>query len=93
MIGKLPGDNFFQTTNEFSLVNWMRNVMTSEEPQQAIDPKLIGNGYELQMLQVLKIACFCTLDDPKQRPNSKDVRAMLSQICQLNNFSQYVLQE
>ncbi|XP_057548803.1 leucine-rich repeat receptor-like serine/threonine/tyrosine-protein kinase SOBIR1 [Amaranthus tricolor] len=80
VIGKLPGDNFFQTTHEFSQVKWMRNVITSEEPQQAIDPKLIGNGYESQMLQVLKIACFCTLDDPKQRPNSTDVRAMLFQI-------------
>ncbi|PPS08600.1 hypothetical protein GOBAR_AA12037 [Gossypium barbadense] len=26
------------------------------------------------------IAYFCTLDDPKERPNSKDVRCMLSQI-------------
>lgn len=80
VMGKLPGDQFFQDTPEISLVKWMRNVMTSNEPKRAIDPKLMGNGYEEQMLQVLKIACFCTLDDPKQRPNSKDVRAMLSQI-------------
>ncbi|KAF2314136.1 hypothetical protein GH714_023634 [Hevea brasiliensis] len=77
---KLPSDEFFQTTREMSLVKWMRNVMTSESPMQAIDPKLMGKGYEEQMLLVLKIACFCTLDDPKQRPNSKDIRCMLSQI-------------
>ncbi|KAK6920602.1 Leucine-rich repeat [Dillenia turbinata] len=47
---------------------------------RAIDPKLLGSGYEEQMLLVLKVACFCTLDDPKQRPNSKDVRCMLAQL-------------
>nr|GMC85154.1 leucine-rich repeat receptor-like serine/threonine/tyrosine-protein kinase SOBIR1 [Ipomoea batatas] len=74
-------DEFFQHTSEMSLVKWLRNVMTtSEDPKQAIDPKLLGNGYEEQMLLVLKIACFCTLDNPKERPNSKDVRCMLMQI-------------
>lgn len=82
VMGKLPGDRFFQETEEISLVKWMRNVMTSDSPKRALDPKLMGNGYEEQMLQVLKIACFCTLDDPKQRPNSKEVRCMLSQISQ-----------
>lgn len=80
VIGKLPSDDFFQTTTEMSLVKWMRNIMTSEDPNRALDPKLMGNGHEEKMLLVLKIACFCTLDDPKQRPNSKDVRCMLAQI-------------
>lgn len=80
VMGKLPGDQFFQETNEMSLILWMRNTITSENPKRAIDHTLMGNGYEEQMLQVLKIACFCTLDNPKQRPNSKDVRGMLSQI-------------
>ncbi|KAM6570161.1 hypothetical protein CsatB_018146 [Cannabis sativa] len=80
VIGKLPSDEFFQQQTEIGLVKWMRSVMTSENPQIAIDSKLMGNGYEEQMLLVLKIACFCTLDNPKERPNSKDVRCMLSQI-------------
>ncbi|KAK6153252.1 hypothetical protein DH2020_012891 [Rehmannia glutinosa] len=80
VIGKLPSDEFFQHTDEMSLVNWMRNLMTSENPKRAIDPKLLGNGYEEQMLLVLKIACFCTLDNPKERPSSKDARCMLYQI-------------
>ncbi|KAJ6760818.1 PROMASTIGOTE SURFACE ANTIGEN PROTEIN PSA [Salix purpurea] len=80
VMGKLPSDEFFQNTREMSLVKWMRNIMTSENPSQAIDPNLMGNGLEEQMLLVLKIACFCTIDDPKQRPNSKDARCMLSQI-------------
>ncbi|CAN1136509.1 Leucine-rich repeat receptor-like serine/threonine/tyrosine-protein kinase SOBIR1 [Linum perenne] len=80
LIGKLPSDEFFQHIREMSLVKWLKNIMTSEEPTKAIDEKLMGKGYEEQMLLVLKIACFCTMEDPKQRPNSKDVRAMLAQI-------------
>ncbi|XP_042496134.1 leucine-rich repeat receptor-like serine/threonine/tyrosine-protein kinase SOBIR1 [Macadamia integrifolia] len=77
---KLPSDDFFQGTDEMSLVKWLRNVLTSHDPRKAIDEKLMGNGYEEQMLLVLKIACFCTVDNPKERPSSTDVRCMLSQI-------------
>ncbi|PWA40645.1 leucine-rich repeat protein kinase family protein [Artemisia annua] len=77
--GKLPSDEFFQRS-EFSLLKWMWNVMIGEDPKQAIDPKMLGNGYEEQMLLVLKIACFCTLDNPKGRPNSNDCRLMLAHI-------------
>lgn len=78
--GRFPSDDFIQQTDEMSLVQWIRNVMTSDDPKQAIDQKLLGSGYEEQMLLVLKVACFCTLDNPKERPNSKDARCMLSQI-------------
>ncbi|KAJ8615545.1 hypothetical protein MRB53_034917 [Persea americana] len=80
VMGKLPSDEFFQTTEEMSLVKWTRNVMASGNPNRAIDPKLLGQGFDEQMVLVLKIACFCTLDEAKQRPNSKDVRCMLSQL-------------
>lgn len=75
-MGKLPPDDFFQHTSEVNLVKWMRNVMTSDNPNQAIDPSLLGNGYVVQILLVLRIACFCTLDNPKERRNSKDCRLM-----------------
>ncbi|KAK9069895.1 hypothetical protein SSX86_010291 [Deinandra increscens subsp. villosa] len=80
VMGKLPSDEFFQHTAEMNLVKWMRKVMTSDTPNEAIDPSLLGNGYESQMLLVLKIACFCTLDNPKERPSSKDCKYMLEQI-------------
>ncbi|CAM8955062.1 unnamed protein product [Rhodiola kirilowii] len=79
VMGKTPWDEFFQDT-EMSLVGWMCNVMTSDYPHRAIDPNLLGNGFEEEMLLVLKIACFCTLEDPKRRPDSKNVRVMLGQI-------------
>lgn len=80
VIGKLPSDDFFQYTDEMSIVKWMKNVMISDDPKRAIDLKLNGNGFQDQMLLVLKIACFCTHDNPKERPNSRDVAAMLAQI-------------
>ena len=80
VVGKLPSDDFFQHTAEMSLVKWMNNIRTSDDPKRAIDSKLMGYGYEEQILLVLKIACFCTVDEAKQRPNSKEVRCMLSQI-------------
>lgn len=64
----------------FSLVKWMRKVLASENPKEAIDARLMGNGYEEQMLLVLKIASLCTMNDPEERPNSNDVWFMLSQI-------------
>ncbi|KAH9783161.1 leucine-rich repeat receptor-like serine/threonine/tyrosine-protein kinase SOBIR1 [Citrus sinensis] len=80
VVGKFPFDDFFQYTEEMNMVRWMRNVISSENPHRAIDSKLLGNGYEEQMRLVLKIAYFCTSDDPEERPSSKDVRCMLSQI-------------
>ena len=78
--GKFPNDEFFQMTDEMCIVGWVTSVLQSDDPKMAIDPNLVGCGFEEQMLLVLKIACFCTYDDPSERPNSKDVRCMLSQI-------------
>ncbi|CAI9782435.1 unnamed protein product [Fraxinus pennsylvanica] len=79
-MGKFPTDEFFQHTEEMNLVGWMRNVTRSEDPKRAIDPRLMGNGYEKQILLVLKIAYYCTLDNPKERPDSKNARCLLSDI-------------
>ncbi|CAN6486729.1 unnamed protein product [Victoria cruziana] len=78
--GKQPSDEFFQHTREMNMVKWLKNIMSSNTPAEAIDPNLVGSGFENQMLLLLKIACFCTFDEPKERPSSKDVHAMLAQI-------------
>lgn len=80
--GKLPTDEFFQHTAEMDMVKWMRNVSTSDDPRRAIDPNLIGNGHEELIIDVLKIACACTSDEPNERPSSKDVRTMLDMVFQ-----------
>ncbi|TXG64115.1 hypothetical protein EZV62_011109 [Acer yangbiense] len=80
VIGKFPSSDFFKETEERNMIRWMRNVMISENPRKAIDPKLMGNEFEEDMLLVLKIACHCTQDDPEKRPDSKVVRCMFDQI-------------
>ncbi|KAK9200746.1 hypothetical protein WN944_015944 [Citrus x changshan-huyou] len=86
VMGKFPVDDFFSHTEEMNMVKWMRNVIFSENPNSASDSKLLGNGYEEQMLLVLKLACFCTLEDPDERPNSEDVRSMLSDTELIKDF-------
>ncbi|XP_066376529.1 leucine-rich repeat receptor-like serine/threonine/tyrosine-protein kinase SOBIR1 [Miscanthus floridulus] len=79
--GKEPSDKFFTETEEVvGLVKWLRRVMESGEHAQAIDPAIAGAGHDEQILLLLRIALFCTKDDPKERPSAKDVRCMLSQI-------------
>ncbi|KAF3334273.1 leucine-rich repeat receptor-like serine/threonine/tyrosine-protein kinase SOBIR1 [Carex littledalei] len=79
-MGKQPTDEFFQSTEEMSLVKWLRNTMHADNAAAAIDPVLAGGDFDEQIKLVLRIACFCTVDDPKERPTSKDVKSMISQI-------------
>ncbi|KAH7654912.1 Non-specific serine/threonine protein kinase protein [Dioscorea alata] len=77
--GRFPSD--CRLLEETGMVKWVRRVMSSGEAKETvIDEKMAGNGYEEQMLLVLKIACFCTYDNPRERPHSRDVRCMISQI-------------
>ncbi|XP_062233056.1 leucine-rich repeat receptor-like serine/threonine/tyrosine-protein kinase SOBIR1 [Phragmites australis] len=78
--GKEPTDQFFTQVDEVGLVKWLRRVMQAGDHTEAIDPAIADAGYEEQILLVLRIAVFCTADDPKERPTAKDVRCMLSQI-------------
>lgn len=83
VVGKMPSDDYFWNEG-VGIVMWLRNIMKSGEGSvevvEVIDANLRGNGFEEEMALVLKIACFCTSDDPKERPNSKDIRCMLNQI-------------
>ncbi|ONK56998.1 uncharacterized protein A4U43_C10F15490 [Asparagus officinalis] len=72
VMGKFPNDEFFQDTDETSLVEWLHNVMSSGDPTRAIHPSLLGNGHEEQMLLVLRIACVCTVTEPEDRPSRVD---------------------
>ncbi|PAN24398.1 hypothetical protein PAHAL_4G214800 [Panicum hallii] len=79
--GKEPSDPFFTQTEEVvGLVKWLRRVMLAGNHAEAIDPAIAGAENEEQIVLVLRIAMFCTADDPKERPSAKEVRCMLSQI-------------
>ncbi|GKG31568.1 leucine-rich repeat receptor-like serine/threonine/tyrosine-protein kinase SOBIR1, partial [Tanacetum coccineum] len=68
--GKFPSDKFFWDIKTEGLAKWMREVLNSDNPRQAIDPLLLDNGYENQMIRALEIACYCTHDNLKYRPDS-----------------------
>ncbi|WJX20888.1 Leucine-rich repeat receptor-like serine threonine tyrosine-protein kinase [Trifolium repens] len=78
VMGKPPLSEFFYTKS-VSLVEWMRDTIASKNQKDAIDARLVGNGFQEEMLLVLKIACLCTVGNPKERPDIKTVRFMLSQ--------------
>lgn len=78
--GRFPSDEFFQQTDEMWVIGWVRAALQSDDPTAAIDRQLVGKEFDEQMLLVLKIACFCTYDDPNERPSSRDARHMLAQI-------------
>ncbi|CAL5052479.1 unnamed protein product [Urochloa decumbens] len=79
--GKEPSDPFFTQTDEVvGLLKWLRRVMLAGNHAEAIDPAIAGGENEESIVLVLRIALFCTADEPKERPSAKDVRCMLSQI-------------
>lgn len=78
--GKEPTDPFFTQVDEIGLVKWLRRVVQSGDHAEAIDAAIAGTGFDEQILLLLRIAVFCTADDPKERPTAKDVRCMFSQI-------------
>ncbi|KAG2611282.1 hypothetical protein PVAP13_4KG131710 [Panicum virgatum] len=79
--GKEPSDDFFKQMDEVvGLVKWLRRVMLAGSHAKAIDPAIAGAENEEQIVLVLRIAVFCTADDPKERPSANEVRCMLSQI-------------
>ena len=79
MTGKTPYDQVFE---EMGLIFWLREAHREGREEEVIDERLKGNGKEEEMKLVLKVALLCTVDDPKKRPNSKEVRCMLDQINQ-----------
>ncbi|GJN00012.1 hypothetical protein PR202_ga17159 [Eleusine coracana subsp. coracana] len=67
------------TVDDIGLVKWLRRLMQDGDLAQAIDPAIAGQGFEEQILLVLRIAVFCTAHEPKERPTAKDVRSIAEQ--------------
>ncbi|KAG0456421.1 hypothetical protein HPP92_024209 [Vanilla planifolia] len=78
--GRFPSDEAFAETEEMSMLRWIRNRMSEGNAAACFDRQLVGEGNEDQMELMLRVACFCTADDPNDRPNSKELRIMLAQI-------------
>ncbi|KAI0515621.1 hypothetical protein KFK09_008286 [Dendrobium nobile] len=80
VIGRFPSDEFFVETEELGLIKWMRKQVRVANTAACFDAKIAGRGDDENLELALRVACFCTADDPKERPSSKEVRLMLAQI-------------
>ncbi|BFI32571.1 hypothetical protein MPTK2_4g07140 [Marchantia polymorpha subsp. ruderalis] len=80
LTGKDPTDQFFHTVPGGTIGSWLHQLLQSNSGRDAIDPKLRNDEFDEEILLAMKIAVFCTSDNPAERPTSKDVLIMLNQI-------------
>ncbi|RZS02945.1 hypothetical protein BHM03_00033044 [Ensete ventricosum] len=70
-----------------SLVEWITFLSINSLLQDAIDKSLIGKDYDSELLQFMKIACFCALSGPKERPTMFEVYQFLRAIGERYHFT------
>nr|XP_034889417.1 probably inactive leucine-rich repeat receptor-like protein kinase At5g48380 [Populus alba] len=74
-------DSSRMTGSSNSLLNeWISHLLTSSKMYDAIDKSLVGQGFDDEIFQLLKVACNCVDSIPDRRPTMhqvyKDIRAM-----------------
>lgn len=74
-----PTDTFF-VENGGNIGNWINKCLATGNGEEAIDPSLRGSGFEAEILLAMRVAIFCTKEDPLERPKSSEVLKMLLQI-------------
>lgn len=74
-----PTDTFF-VENGGNIGNWINKCLATGNGEEAIDPALRGSGFEAEILLAMRVAIFCTKEDPLERPKSSEVLKMLLQI-------------
>lgn len=74
-----PTDTFF-VENGGNIGNWLNKCLAAGHGEEAIDPALRGSGLEAEILLAMRVAIFCTKEDPLERPKSSEVLKMLLQI-------------
>ncbi|KAL8146736.1 probably inactive leucine-rich repeat receptor-like protein kinase At5g48380 isoform X2 [Apium graveolens] len=70
-----------------SLVEWVTELSKDSKLHDAIDKPLLGNGYDGELFQFLKVACNCVIPGPKERPTMFEVYQLLRAIGQRYNFT------
>ncbi|KAK6244384.1 hypothetical protein QUC31_010793 [Theobroma cacao] len=55
--------------------------------QTAIDKSLLGNGFDSEVMQFLRVACNCVLPTPKERPTMFEVYQLLRAIGEGYHFT------
>ncbi|XAR58799.1 Non-specific serine/threonine protein kinase [Bertholletia excelsa] len=70
-----------------SLADWITQLSTDSNLREAIDTSLVGQGYDNELFQFLKVACNCIAADPKERPTMFEVYQFLRAIGGRYNFT------
>ncbi|KAK3189140.1 hypothetical protein Dsin_028701 [Dipteronia sinensis] len=70
-----------------SLVEWITQQSENSHLQTAIDKSLLGNGFENELNQFLRVACNCVLPTAKERPTMFEVYQLLRAIGERYNFT------
>ncbi|KAJ6718171.1 RECEPTOR-LIKE PROTEIN 55 [Salix purpurea] len=63
-----------------SLVEWIRQLSEGPLLRTSIDKTLLGNGFDDELNQFLKVACNCVVENAKERPTMFEVHQLLRTI-------------
>ncbi|XP_061359187.1 probably inactive leucine-rich repeat receptor-like protein kinase At5g48380 [Gastrolobium bilobum] len=70
-----------------NLVEWIAQLSSNSQLQDAIDESLVGKGVDNELFQFLKVACNCVSPTPKERPTMFEVYQLLRAIGEKYNFT------
>lgn len=63
-----------------NLVEWITQLSSASKLQHAIDGSLVGQGFDDELVQFVKVACNCVLPVHKERPTMFEVYQFLRAI-------------
>ncbi|XP_024524005.1 receptor-like protein kinase 2 [Selaginella moellendorffii] len=82
LTAKRPTDQFFRKNT--GLVAWVLGLRSGEEKRMALDECLrerCEHGAEFdQMVEMMRIACWCCRDAPSKRPSMQEVASLLERL-------------
>ncbi|PWA52739.1 Concanavalin A-like lectin/glucanase, subgroup [Artemisia annua] len=70
--GRRPME-IFRPKESRELVKWVQQLKIEGKQNEVFDPALSGKGFEVEMLQVLDVACKCVNENPSKRPSVNEV--------------------
>ncbi|GMP90121.1 hypothetical protein CsSME_00041392 [Camellia sinensis var. sinensis] len=70
-----------------SLAEWITELSSNSQLQDAIDNSLVGKGCDAELFQFLKVACNCVVPAHKERPTMFEVYQLLRAIGERYNFT------
>uniref|UniRef100_A0A2P2MTM2 Uncharacterized protein MANES_13G056500 n=1 Tax=Rhizophora mucronata TaxID=61149 RepID=A0A2P2MTM2_RHIMU len=70
-----------------NLVEWIMQLSSNSQLQDAIDKSLVGKGVDNELFQFLKVARSCVLPAPKERPTMFEVYQLLRAVGEQYHFT------